>query len=147
MKAPEVYNSTVGGTNRDLYIDNTGLIGYVSSIRASKKNITTLDSASWLNKLSPVTFNYRKKDKEGNYTDDSYSELEYGLIAEEVEKVNPELVFYDVDSTGKKLLRGVSYSKLIIPTLKEVQRLRTENDKLKLQLDEIKAILTKNGLK
>ncbi len=118
--APSVYTATVGGTNRDVFVDNTGLIGYVSSFRASKKNIAPLAKTDWLHKLNPVTFNYRIKDAKGKYTDSAYKEKEYGLVAEEVETVNPEMVFYDVDSTGKHL-RGVHYSKLIIPLLKEIQ--------------------------
>lgn len=120
LEALPTYSITVGATNRDLFIDNTGLIGYVSSFRASKKNITPMYNTSWLHKLNPVTFNYRIKDSLGNYTDSTYKELEYGLIAEEVEPINKEMVFYDVDSTGKHL-RGVHYSKLIIPLLKEIQ--------------------------
>lgn len=120
LEALPTYSVTVGGTNRDLFIDNTGIIGYVSSFRASKKNIVPMTGTSWLHKLNPVTFNYRVKDSLGNYTDSTYKELEYGLIAEEVEPINKEMVFYDVDSTGKHL-RGVHYSKLIIPLLKEIQ--------------------------
>lgn len=120
ITALPTYSVTVGATNRDLFIDNTGLIGYVSSFRASKKNIAPLGSASWIHQLNPVKFNYRIKDSTGKYTDSTYKELEYGLIAEEVEPINKEMVFYDVDSTGKHL-RGVHYSKLIIPLLKEIQ--------------------------
>jgi len=45
------------------------------------------------------------------------------LIAEDVEKVNSEMVFYDVDENGNKELRGVSYSKLIVPLLLKIQQL------------------------
>lgn len=133
------YNQTVGATNRDLFVDNTGLVGYVSSIRASKKNIQPMTGAKWIYSLAPTTFNYRKKDSTGKYTDSVYKEQEYGLIAEEVEKVNPEMVFYDKDSTGKHL-RGVSYSKLMIPLLAEVQQLRKELDEAKLIINQLKSI-------
>lgn len=135
-----VYNTTVGATNRDVFVDNTGLIGYVSSFRASKKNIVPISNTDWLHKLSPVTFNYRVKDKKGNYTDSAYNELEYGLVAEEVEPINKEMVFYDVDSTGKKQLRGVHYSKLIIPLLAEVKE---HKKKLDEQQTIIEALLTR----
>lgn len=135
-----VYNATVGGTNRDVFVDNTGLIGYVSSFRASKKNIKPFTNTDWLHRLNPVTFNYRIKDKKGNYTDSAYNEIEYGLVAEEVETVNKEMVFYDVDSTGKKQLRGVHYSKLIIPLLAEVKE---HKKKLDEQQTIIEALLTR----
>lgn len=134
-----VYNATVGGTNRDVFVDNTGLIGYVSSFRASKKNIQPFTNTSWIYGLNPVTFNYRVKDSLGNYTDSAYKELEYGLIAEEVEPINKEMVFYDVDSSGKKL-RGVHYSKLIIPLLAEIKE---HKKKLDAQQAIIEALLTR----
>lgn len=123
LLCPGVYSATVGATNRDVFVDNTGLIGYVPSILASKTNITDIIDTSWLDALRPINFNYRKRNKDGVYTDESEAPLEYGLIAEEVEKVNPELVFYDETEHGLEL-RGVSYGKLMIPLLKEIQSLR-----------------------
>lgn len=157
VTAPNVYTATVGGTNRDVFVDNTGLLGYVSSFRASKKNIQPLSSTSWLHQLKPVTFNYRKRDKDGKYTDSTYSEKEYGLIAEEVEPVNKEMVFYDVDTLGNKTLRGVSYSKLVIPILAETQihkkqidshtsdiwLLKQENIELKKRIAALESIINK----
>lgn len=135
------YNNTVGGTNRDVFVDNTGLIGYVSSTRESKTNIADMDDVSWLSALQPVTFNRRKKEPVfgGNdgtvvvgekYSDEFYDELEYGLIADQAEGVNPELCFYDIED-GVKVLRGIHYSKLIVPLLKRVQQLEAELATLK----------------
>jgi trimeric autotransporter adhesin len=135
-----IYDNTVGATNRDVFVDNTGLLGYVSSFRASKKNINPISNTDWLHKLNPVTFNYRVKDSTGKYTDSAYKELEYGLIAEEVEPINKEMVFYDVDSVGNKKLRGVHYSKLIIPLLAEVKE---HKKKLDEQQTIIEALLTR----
>lgn len=124
ITAVGVYNNNVGATNRDVFVDNTGLIGYVSSIRASKTNIVAITDTSWIYDLQPVSFNYRKRDEEGAYTEEPEQSLEYGLIAEDVEIINPELVFYDETLKGPEL-RGVSYSKLIIPMLAELQALRS----------------------
>jgi hypothetical protein len=120
VSAAGVYSATVGGTNRDVYVDNTGLIGYVSSTRASKTNITNITDANWLLQLNPVSFNYRKKDEAGNYTEEADGPIEFGLIAEDTEAIKPELCFYD-DVDGKQELRGISYSKLITPMLKLLQ--------------------------
>ena len=128
------YSATVGATNRDLYVDNTGKIGYVSSTRESKTNIVSLNDVSWVTKLNPVSFNRKKKRdifSEDEFhvkigeeiTDDFYDELEYGLIAEEVETVNEKLCYYDDDIDGNKKLAGVHYSKLIAPMLKYIQDL------------------------
>ena len=120
-----VYYDAVSGSTRDLYIRNDGQLGYLSSIRESKTNIEDLTDVSWLYDLNPVSFNYRDMEttlnEETNESVDTYldthsSELEYGLIAEDVEAVNSELVFYDDDE-----LKGVSYKKLVVPMLKTIQ--------------------------
>jgi len=122
VTAPNVYGDTVGATNRDLFIDNTGKLGYVSSIRASKTGITSIDDVSWLRNLTPVSFHYRKRNEDGTYSDEPDGTLDYGLIAEEVEPVAPEMCFYDVVN-GEPQLRGVHYSKLITPMLRYIQQL------------------------
>lgn len=132
LTSEAAYNNTVGGTNRDVFVDNTGLIGYVSSVRASKKNINSISDVSWLMELEPVTFNYRKKDAEGQFIDEAYSEIEYGLIAEDVEAVNKELCFYDETENGSEL-RGISYSKLIVPLLAKIQELEMRLNKLEVK--------------
>ena len=124
------YSTTVGATNRDLFVDNAGVIGYVSSLQASKTNIQDLTDTSWLHQLNPVSFNYRKKDEEGNYTDETDGDIQYGMIAEDVEQVRPDLCFYD-EVDGEQELRGIQYSKLVPVMLKEIQKLRAELNALK----------------
>jgi hypothetical protein len=123
----QTYGITVGATNRDLYIDNTGLIGYVVSILESKKDITDIDDTSWIYQLKPKSFYYRKKDDRDKYTDETDGTRKDGLIAEEVIGVHPELTYQDEDGT----LCGVNYSQLIVPLLNEIQKLRKELDELK----------------
>lgn len=141
MVALTTYSTTVGATNRDLYIDNTGLIGYVSSLQAAKTDIQQITDTSWLHNLNPVSFKYRKKDEAGHYTDEIDGDIQYGMIAEEVEAVRPDLCFYDdvadLDANGEKTetthkeLRGIQYSKLVPVLLKEVQKLRAEMNQMK----------------
>ena len=151
MLALGVYSTTVGATNRDVYVDDTGVIGYVSSTRESKTNIQSLDDVSWLLQLDPVQFNRRKKkpvfapDNDRlpigeAYSDEGYDELEYGLIADDAKVINDELCFYDIDENGNKVLRGVHYSKLITPLLKLVQ---TQQNAINILKSEMTAI--KNG--
>lgn len=121
---PDVYQDTVGGSTLDLYIKSDGQIGVLSSVRDSKTNIADLTDVSWIYALDPVSFNYKDKEQTINedgtitesYADTYCSELEYGLIAEDVETVNDELVFYNGDD-----LAGVHYKKLIVPMLKTIQ--------------------------
>lgn len=121
---PDVYSDAISGVTRDLYIKNDGQLGYLSSVRDSKTNITDLTDVSWVYDLNPVSFNYKDiettRDENGavveSYADTHSSELDYGLIAEDVETVNDELVFYNDDE-----LAGVHYKKLVVPMLKTIQ--------------------------
>ena len=110
----QVYGNTVASP-RTLYIASDGELGGISSIRASKTNIKQLNS-NWLMQLNPVSSNYRKKDEEGNYTNEHYEELFYGLIAEETELVNKEICTYNGDE-----LVGIEYSKLVPVLVKAIQ--------------------------
>src|SRR6202022_806093 len=71
-------------------IDSVGQLGTVSSSRRSKFDIASMgDATEELMRLRPVTFRYLK------YGDDG--PLQYGLIAEEVAEVYPELVARNKD--------------------------------------------------
>jgi small-conductance mechanosensitive channel len=65
---------------------------------------------------------------------------QYGLIAEEVDKINPSFVSYDAKGNPET----VNYNLLISPMLKAIQdqqqqinHLESENQQLKSQLDQI----------
>lgn len=118
------YGNAVGSP-RSLYIDSDGCFGGLISIRASKTNIQSLDT-NWLYNLNPVQFNYRKKNKNEQFTDEFDDELFYGLIAEETELINKELCNYN-----NEVLIGIEYSKLVPVLVKAVQELKSENDNLK----------------
>lgn len=130
-----VYNSIVGGTNRDLFIDSSYKLGYVSSTRASKMDIEGLSDVSWLSALDPVQFKYRKRE-DGTYTNEPDGGLQYGLIAEDVEVINSNLVFYDETENGSEL-RGVNYSKLVVPMLKALQEATTKIEELTARVVEL----------
>jgi len=127
----EVFNVNTSGTTRTLFIGNGDFsIGGVSSIRASKKNIENLSKVDWLYKLNPVTFNYRKKDSTGNYTENIYEEINYGLIAEDTEPIAQFLINYNNKKDGTKEMIGIEYSRLITPMLKAIQELSAKNEAL-----------------
>jgi hypothetical protein len=116
---PTVYGKTVT-TPRNVFIDSNGTLGGISSVRASKNNITPITDSAWLYQVSPVTFNYRKRDEDGNYLDEVESEIQYGLIAEDVEAVRPEFCIY-VEKDGQQVLQGVHYDRMISPLIKAIQ--------------------------
>jgi hypothetical protein len=129
IRFPFVYGTTVtAGGPRTTYIDSSGYIGGISSIRESKTNIADFDAA-FIYDLKPKTFNYRKKDVSGNYTSDYESDLEYGLIAEDTASINRHLVFYKDEK-----LKGIHYRKLTSVLVKVVQEQKKELLKLNERL-------------
>ena len=74
----------------NVIIDQDGQLGTVASSREFKKDIKPMDQASEaILKLKPVTFHYKSRDVKSDLTP------EFGLIAEDVEQVNRDLVVYD----------------------------------------------------
>jgi hypothetical protein len=138
---PFVYDVTVGATNRDLYIDDAGKIGYLSSSKKYKKDITNMEDVSWLYNLRPVNYIYKK---------DETGKKQYGLIAEEVEKINPLFISYNKDGT----VETVNYSNLITPLLKAIQSQQAEIlalknkvaefDNLKTEIEKLKKYQSNN---
>jgi trimeric autotransporter adhesin len=85
-----IYGSTVGGSGIAVYVDSNGQLGTtVSSLRFKEQVRDMRDSTNALMKLRPVSFLYKPEYSNGERT------LQYGLIAEEVAKVYPEMVAYD----------------------------------------------------
>ena len=138
IDCPAVYGTAISSPMRDLYIESTGQMGYNPSVRASKINIADNNDVSWLYNLTPKTYNKRKRvcQETNEWTNEAESDLQYGLIAEEVELVNSNICFYDVDDFNNKTLAGVTYSQLITPLLKAIQEQKAEIDALKKRLDD-----------
>jgi hypothetical protein len=91
-------------------IDSNGQLGTVSSSERFKSDIAPMGSnTDKLQQLRPVSFHYKA---------DSQGTLRYGLIAEEVAEVYPELVVRD--KNGR--IDGVRYDELAPMLLNEVQK-------------------------
>ena len=86
-----IAGQTVGAGGSTCYVDNDGKLGVFPSARRFKTDIADMDNASEaLMALRPVTFHYKPElDKTGI--------PQFGLIAEEVAKVNPDLVTHDAN--------------------------------------------------
>ena len=84
-------------------------------------------STDKLRRLRPVTF-HLKTDPKGA--------VQYGLIAEEVAKVYPELVIRD--EAGK--IQGVRYDELAPMLLNEVQQLKARVQRQDAQLQELRQL-------
>ena len=84
-----IYNVNEGGTILPVYINSDGQLGTQapSSSRRFKKEIKPMDKSSEaILSLKPVTFHYKS---------DKTDMAQFGLIAEEVADVNPDLVVRD----------------------------------------------------
>ena len=81
--------SATGVSGRAVMITGTGQLGVAPSSVRFKENIKHMDKASEaILSLKPVTFRYKKEiDQAGT--------SQFGLVAEDVEKVNPDLVARD----------------------------------------------------
>jgi hypothetical protein len=83
--------SGVAGTGSHVVVNAMGKLGVAASSARFKDDIKPLNKASEaIHALKPVTFRYKKEvDPEGV--------PQFGLVAEEVEKVNPDLVVRDAE--------------------------------------------------
>ena len=85
------------------------------------------DSLALLNKIEPVSFNYLKRDEDGQFIEGSAEDvLDTGMIAEDLEEVSEDLCMYDEDGT----LRGIRYQLLVPHLIKAVQELTAKVEAL-----------------
>jgi endosialidase-like protein len=105
-----IAGTNVNGTT--VMIDGNGQLGVMLSSARYKRDITSLGTRSaGVLQLRPVSFAYRE---------DAPGVVRYGLIAEEVVSVYPEMVTYT--ATGE--VQSVRYQDLIPLLLNELQRQR-----------------------
>jgi trimeric autotransporter adhesin len=98
-------------------VTSSGQLGVASSSRSFKEDILDMGDASHdLMRLRPVTFRYKQA------FDDGSKPIQYGLIAEEVAEVYPDLVARSADGQ----IETVKYQLLDPMLLNEVQRQQTE---------------------
>jgi hypothetical protein len=96
-------------------ISDTTASGVTVSSKRFKNDIESLDNAQagQLNKLRPVSFIYKK---------DETNRMQFGLIAEEVAEILPELVTYDKDGH----IHGLKYD-MLTPLLVKMVQLQQES--------------------
>lgn len=114
---------TTGANNAvAVVVDGAGQLGTVSSSRRTKFDIADLAApvTATLHRLRPVQFRYRQAFANGS------TPIQYGLIAEEVQEVLPDLVAVDGDGQATT----VKYHILPSLLLADVQRLEHERQRL-----------------
>lgn len=101
---------TVASSATVLIDTATGQLGTIASSKRYKENIIDIDTASSpILNMRPVRFNYKN---------DSSRENHYGLIAEEVDQLLPDLVVYNRDGEPET----VRYHEMPALLLNELQR-------------------------
>jgi hypothetical protein len=133
-----IYNNVQ--TTQAVYIDANGHLGTKVSSQRFKQNIKTMgDASDVLLALRPVSFQYKPEF-------DPTGSPQFGLIAEEVEKVSPDLVIHEKDGSP----HGVRYDEvnamLLNEFLKEHKRVEEQGMTIAAQgrtnADQAKALAT-----
>jgi hypothetical protein len=117
---------------QSVMIDSNGQLGTIDSSRRFKEDIQDLgEASSKLMQLRPVSYRYKQP-----YADGA-KPIDYGLIAEEVEAVYPDLIAKDKDGE----VQSVQYHKLIPMLLNELKKEHREMAAVKDELAALKAAL------
>ena len=95
---------------------------FFSSDASLKKNINKLEGMKIISELKGISFNWKDTGK-----------ADVGLIAQDVEKVLPELVATD-SSTG---LKSVKYGNLVAPLIEAVKELKEQNYNQSMRIAEL----------
>jgi hypothetical protein len=132
-----IYEGTpiAGNSPSPVCVDSTGLLSNgnngmgcplttPSSIRFKEQVADMGDSSDKLFQLRPVTFVYKPRYDDGSHT------VQYGLIAEEVAKLYPEMVAYDKNGQPS----AIKYQALAPMLLNEVQKQHSQVEKLNVEV-------------
>jgi hypothetical protein len=114
-------------TGRPVFVNNNGQLGVPPSSRRFKQDVKPMDNASEaILGLKPVTFRYKKElDPEGT--------PQFGLVAEQVEKVNPDLVARDAEGKVYTVRYDAVNAMLLNEFLKEHHAFVKEQRKIEQQ--------------
>jgi hypothetical protein len=121
-------------TSLPVYITSGGALGVVGSSARFKEGIRDMrDESAGLLSLRPVRFRYRRD------IDPSGAD-QYGLIAEEVARVYPELVAYDDDGRPYTVRYEVLTPMLLNEVQRQARRLASQEEQLRRQASAIEAL-------
>jgi hypothetical protein len=129
------YISNISSTQQNLSpvtIDlNTGLLGHEFSSKRYKEDIKPMDKASEaLFALKPVTYRYKKEI-------DKSQAVDYGLVAEEVAKVDPNLAVRDRKGQVESVRYNAINAMLLNEFLKEHKKVEAQQCKIAGQEETI----------
>jgi predicted ribosome quality control (RQC) complex YloA/Tae2 family protein len=113
-----IWGGNPSGGLSAVYVNSLGQLSAVASSRRFKKDIAEMDAASAaLLSLKPVTFHYKS---------DNTGTPQFGLIAEEVAEVNPDLVVRDKNSEIYTVRYDAVNAMLLNEFLKEHRKVESQ---------------------
>jgi hypothetical protein len=136
-------SGTTAASGVAVYVNSSGQLGTLTSSRKYKQDIRNMDGASEaLLALQPVTFRYQPDIDPQNIP-------QFGLVAEEVEKVNPDLVAHDNQGRPYTVRYEAVNAMLLNEFLKEHKKVAAQNTEiqdLKARLEKLEQFLNaRNG--
>jgi hypothetical protein len=125
-----ISGTTVSGA--EVIVNSSGQLGVATSSARYKRDIRDMGSASaGLMRLRPVSFRYRN---------DPTKTLQYGLVAEEVARVYPELVTRGPDG-NVQTVRYLEFTALLLNELQKLdERVQTKDQQIAAQQRQIEAL-------
>jgi Chaperone of endosialidase len=134
-----IYNQ-LSSNGTQVFVNSNGKLGTTPSSRRFKDNIRPMAEASdVILALKPVTFNYKK---------DPAGIPQFGLVAEDVEAVNPDLVVRDNEGQANSVRYDAINAMLLNEFLKEhqeVEKLEATVADLVAELRQVKAQVQTNS--
>ncbi len=125
---------TVGLTGIPVVIDSAGQLGTIVSSKRFKREIQPMDKASEaILSLKPVTFHYKS---------DTKDTPQFGLIAEEVAQVNPDLVVRDSDGEIYTVRYDAVNAMLLNEFLKEHRKVEEQEVTIAQQRKDFEATIS-----
>jgi hypothetical protein len=129
-----IFGSPVTGST--VVVNSTGKLGVAASSARFKQDIHSMDKASEaILALKPVTFRYKEEL-------DPDKVPQFGLIAEDVEKVNPDLVVRDEEGKVTTVRYEAVNSMLLNEFLKEHRKVEEQGAIIAKQQKQIEALTT-----
>jgi type I site-specific restriction endonuclease len=121
------------GSQTAVFVDQFNVVGIFNSSRRYKRDIQPMDKASeTLYRLKPVTFKFNS---------DWKGTTQYGLIAEEVAEVDPQLVVHDKNGEITSVHYEQINSMLLNEFLKEHKRLEEQQASITQFKNEMQTML------
>ena len=120
-----IYSSLA--TARAVFVDSDNKLGTLFSTRRVKDDIKPMDKASEsILALKPVAFRYKKEVERSGA-------IQFGLVAEEVAEVNPDLVILDAGGKPESVRYEAINAMLLNEFLKQYRKVEEQNRRIQEQ--------------